>query len=144
MKIFVICSKAFYPLIHGIKRTLEESGHEVLLPNCYDNPELEDQMKHLSDKEHSIFKASMIRRSELVISNVDSVLVLNFSKNGIPGYIGGATFLEMYNAFRLDKSIYMFNGVSDSSLSDEIKGFSPTIINGDLSRLKLKGELNND
>ena len=137
MNIFIICSKAFYSLIPEIKVTLEVNGHKALLPNCYDQPETEMEVKKLGEKEHAEFKASMFRKSEKIISSVDAVLVLNFNKNGIPGYIGGATFLEMYDAFRLGKSIYLFNDISDNLLSDEIKGFLPIIINGDLSKIIL-------
>lgn len=33
MKIFVICSKQFYPKIASIKEILEDKGIEVFLPN---------------------------------------------------------------------------------------------------------------
>jgi len=79
----------------------------------------------------------MFKQSEKVISSVDAVLVLNLNKNGVSGYIGGATFLEMYDAFRLGKLIFLFNDISDNLLSDEIKGFSPIIINGDLTKVTL-------
>ena len=78
----------------------------------------------------------MIRHSEEVIQEMDAVLVLNYTKNSIPNYIGGATFLEMYDAFRLGKKIYMINEIPDLILKDEIIGFNPTIINGDLSKIK--------
>ena len=38
MKIFVICSKAFYEKIPTIKEKLEQNGHTIILPNCYDCP----------------------------------------------------------------------------------------------------------
>ncbi len=137
MNLLIICSKVFYSLIPEIKYTLEAKGHKVLLPNCYDQPKTEMEMKKLGDKEHAKFKASMFKQSEKVISSVDAVLVLNLNKNGVSGYIGGATFLEMYDAFRLGKLIFLFNDISDNLLSDEIKGFSPIIINGDLTKVTL-------
>jgi hypothetical protein len=66
---------------------------------------------------------------------MDSVLVLNFEKNGQTNYIGGATFLEMYDAFRLGKKIYMFNNIPEGILKDEIIGFNPILINGDLNNI---------
>lgn len=135
MKIFIICSKAFYSSIPEIKSTLETNGHEISLPNCYDRPETEKEIAKLGKKEHAEFKALMFKRSEEVISEVDAVFVLNFNKNGVPGYIGGATFLEMYDAFRMGKQIYLFNDISKSLLSDEIEGFSPIVVRGDLNKL---------
>jgi len=86
--------------------------------------------------EHSKWKAEMIRHSANVIGETDAVLVLNFEKDGVENYIGGGTFLEMYDAFRLGKKIFLFNAIPDGTLRDEILGFSPTAINGDLSRIK--------
>ncbi len=130
MKIFIICSKVFYNRIPQIKEKLESMGHVITLPNCYDAPETENSYRD-TDK-HSKWKSEMIKHSEEVISGVDSVLVLNYEKNGIPNYIGGATFLEMYDAFRLNKKIYMINDIPKGILKDEIIGFCPTILNGEL------------
>ena len=70
---------------------------------------------------------------------MDAVLVLNYDKekNGVvyKNYIGGATFLEMYDAFRMDKKIYMMNPIPDNILYDEIAGFGPVILNGNLSMI---------
>lgn len=134
MKIFIICSKSFYGRIPPIKEELESQGHVITLPNCYENPETE--AKYRGTKEHAIWKSQMIRHSEEIIQEMDAVLVLNYTKNGIPNYIGGATFLEMYDAFRLGKKIYMMNEIPDLILKDEIIGFNPSIINGDLSKIK--------
>lgn len=145
MKVLVICSKEFYPRIEETKRILEGNGHEVFLPNCYDDPLTEQKMRLLGKQAHQEFKAAMFKRSESVISQMDAVVVLNFDKvkNGITykNYIGGATFLEMYDAFRLGKKIFLYNDVPEGILFDEIEGFSPVLLNGDLNLVK-SDELN--
>jgi hypothetical protein len=133
MKLFLICSKAFYSTIPPIKAALEKAGHTITLPNAYDDPETEARYRAMSSEAHATWKASMIRHSEEVINAVDAVLVLNFEKNGQQNYIGGATFLEMYDAFRLGKTIYMYNDIPDTLLADEIAGFSPVLLGGDVS-----------
>jgi hypothetical protein len=133
MKIFVICSKVFYSEIPDIKSKLESMGHVVTLPNCYDTPETENSYRG-TDK-HAQWKSEMIKHSESVISNIDSVLVLNYDKNGVKNYIGGATFLEMYDAFRFDKKIYMMNDIPEGILKDEIIGFCPIILNGNFDKI---------
>jgi len=130
MKIFIICSKTFYSEIPEIKNKLESMGHAVTLPNCYDAPETESSYRG-TDK-HAQWKSEMIKHSEEVISNVDSVLVLNYDKNKVKNYIGGATFLEMYDAFRCGKKVYMMNDIPTGILKDEIIGFCPIILNGNL------------
>lgn len=134
MKIFLICSKAFYDKIQNIKIELEKNGHDITLPNCYDAPDTESKLR--GTKEHSKWKASMIRHSEEVIKNMDAVFVLNYEKNGQKNYIGGATFLEIYDAFRLNKKIFFLNDVPEGILKDELIGFNPIIVNGDLNLVK--------
>ncbi len=136
MKIFLICSKSFYDRIPEIKNQLESAGHEITLPNSYDNPLAEDEFRNLGVDEHAKWKAGMLKHSTDVINDMDAVLVLNFEKKGVANYIGGATFLEMYDAFRLGKKVYLYNPVPEGILKDEIIGFSPIVINGNLEEVK--------
>ena len=134
MKVFLICSKAFYKLLPHYKQQLEHLGHTVLMPNCWDAPETED--KYRGTNRHHVFKSKMYRQSEEKVKNVDAVLVLNFNKNGQENYIGGATFLEIYDAFRMNKKIYFINDIPNNMLKDELIGFNPTIIGNDLSKIR--------
>ena len=140
MKLLIICSKKFYNRIVNVKTKLEKNDIEVFLPNCYDDPSTEEKMWSLGSVEHQKFKAKMYKQSEETIKNMDGVLVLNFDKNTNgkieKNYIGGATFLEIYDAFRLNKKIYLYNDIPKGILYDEIQGFAPVIINGDLSKIK--------
>lgn len=135
MKIFIICSKRFYDRIPEIESTLKALGHTCTMPNCYDKPETEDHYRNLGKEDHSKWKSSMIKHSTGVIKDNDAVLVLNFKKEDLENYIGGATFLEMYDAFCLGKKIYLFNDIPVGMLHDEIVGFNPVIINGDLAQV---------
>ncbi len=140
MKILIICSKRFYGNIPNIKNNLEQKDIQVFLPNCYDDPKTEERMWNLGREKHQEFKAQMYKQSEETIKNMDAVLVLNFDKitdeKIEKNYIGGATFLEIYDAFRLNKKIYLYNDIPKGMLYDEIQGFDPIIINGNLSKLK--------
>ena len=140
MKILIICSKQFYSKIEEIKKKLEDKNIEVFLPNCYDNPKMEDEMWKLGKEKHQEFKSKMYKQSENTIKNMDAVLVLNYDKDKegkvYKNYIGGATFLEMYDAFRLNKKIFLINDIPNGMLYDEIEGFNPIIINGDLNLIK--------
>ena len=113
MKILIICSKRFYGNIPNIKNELEQKNIQVFLPNCYDDPKTEERMWNLGKEKHQEFKAQMYKQSEETIKNMDAVLVLNFDKitdeKVEKNYIGGATFLEIYDAFRLNKKIYLYN-----------------------------------
>ena len=140
MRVLIICSKNFYYKIKDIKSILEKNNIEVFLPNCYDDPTTEQRMREKGKKEHQEFKSKMYKKSEQTIAKIDAVLVLNFDKEKdgqvLKNYIGGATFLEMYDAFRLGKKIFLYNEIPNGMLFDEIEGFNPIIINGNLDIIK--------
>ena len=136
MKILIICSKVFYKDIKPIKEELEKMGHVIELPNSYNEPDAEVKSWNLGKKEHAEFKARMFKMSEERIAKMDAVLTLNFDKNEKKNYIGGATFIEIYEAFMKNKKIYLYNDIPEGMLYDEVSGFSPIIIKGDLSLIK--------
>ena len=140
MKILIICSKKFYDRIPQIKASLERKNIEVYLPNCYDDPVTNEDNKLMSDEEYLDFFRSMYYESRDKIAEVDAILVLNYTKvkNGVSldNYIGASTFLEMYEAFMNGKKIFMMNDYPDNMLYDEIKGFGPIIINGNVDLVK--------
>ncbi len=80
MKILIICSKKFYNYIPEIETKLKSLGHKCTMPNCYDNPETEDQYRDLGMESHAKWKGEMIKHSTNIIQNNDAVLVLNFKK----------------------------------------------------------------
>lgn len=140
LSIHILCSKAFYKKVPLIKKELEEMGFEVVLPNCYDRPTMENEMHLKGQKEHSEFKKKMYKQSAENIGKVDAVLVLNFTKlqstRMLENYIGGATFLEMYEACIQGKKIFLYNPIPLGILCDEICGFDPIVVGGDLQKIK--------
>lgn len=136
MKIWIICSKLFYDRIEPIKEALEKQGHEITLPNSYYHPSWEQESWDKSPEEHIRFKQHMFELSRNIAKTVDAALVLNFEKHGIPNYIGGATFLEIYDAFCENREIYLVNDIPRGILFDEIQGMDPVVIHGDLSLIR--------
>lgn len=136
MKLFIACSKYFYEKIPKIQRELEDYGHIVSLPNSYDEPFKEEEIKKRSLEEHIKWKSEMLLMDEINIFPNHAILVLNFEKNGQPNYIGGATFLEIYTAWRRNKKIFLYNPIPKNNFTDELEGMNPTIINKDLSKIK--------
>ena len=136
MKLFIACSKHFYDRIPEIRLELEGNGHKVSLPNSYDQPMKEEEMRARSLEEHAEWKAGMLRRDKQNIEPNDAILVLNFEKNGQPNYIGGATFLEIYKSWELSKGIFLYNSVPDNIFRDELLGMQPVVLNGDLRMIR--------
>jgi hypothetical protein len=136
MKIYLCCSKHFYGKIPPIKEYLEKKGHEITLPNSFDDPLREEKLKKIGKKKHVEWKSASIRLQKEKVKKNDAILVLNFEKNGQPNYIGGATFLEIFQAFDMRKKIFLLNPIPDNIFKDEITAMNPSILNGDLSLIK--------
>ncbi|MBU2577054.1 MAG: hypothetical protein KKF50_05005 [Nanoarchaeota archaeon] len=136
MKIFIACSKHFYSEIEHVARILQGAGHEVSYPNSYGDPFAEERLKNLGAEDHVKWRSMMMWIDEDNIDPQDAILVLNFEKKGIPNYIGGATFLEIYIAWKMGKKIFFYNPLPNCSFTDELKGISPMIINGNLGLIR--------
>ncbi len=136
MKIFICSSKAFYKDIPEIKSGLETMGHTVILPNSFNDPEAESRFKLEGKESHAKWKGDKFRLSMSKIQTADAMLVLNFTKNDIDNYIGGATFLEMYEMWKAGKGLFLYNPIPEGMLYDEICAFSPVILEGDIQKVK--------
>lgn len=136
MKIFITASKLFYDKVDEIIPKLIAAGHKVTPPNGYDSPGEEANIQKLNPSKYQKWKANMIKKDGKTVSVNDAILVLNFEKKGQKNYIGGSTFLEMFKAFDLSKKIFIYNPIPNSMLTDEIIGFGPIVINGNLDLIK--------
>lgn len=131
MKIMIVCSYAFYNKIYNIKTELEKMGHKIFFPNGYDDPNFVAKFNY--EEGFAEWTAELREKSEETISKVDAILVLNYTKKGVDNYIGGSTFLEMYDAYRMNKKIFIMNEIPGGILMDSIIGFKPILLKGDLS-----------
>ena len=148
MKITICASVDFTPKIKEVKESLEKRGWEVNIPYVSEmiiNGKLflEDCLreKGLSgDIEiRRAQKVDMIRRYWEFIKNSDAILIVNESKKGIDGYIGGSVLIEMGFAYGHNKKIYLYNDLPIRSerihYLDEIIDMKPIVINGDLNKI---------
>ncbi|MBT3984931.1 hypothetical protein HOD38_03325 [archaeon] len=133
MKIFICCSKYIYDRVLPIKQELESQGHVITLPNSFDAPMKEEEMKREGKEEHIEWKRNMMKKQEPKVRENEAILVLNLEKHGQQNYIGGATFLEIFKAFELEKKIFLYNPIPENIFQDELIAINPTVINGDLS-----------
>jgi len=155
MKITLCGSIAFYSEMEKIKTDLEIQGHEVFIPLL--SNEAPDEMgggntiyfgKYIEENgginafpaEHHVWdlKKKAIQDHFEKIKWGDAVLVCNYEKRGIAGYVGGNTLIEIGVAFFLNKRIYILNTVSSElSYKQEIYGMKPIFLNGDIGLITL-------
>jgi len=142
MKIAICGSLDFTEEIKILADALEARGFEVEIPptsRLILGGELTvEQVK--AEKADGTFseratKVDAIRRYWKIIQTADAVLIANYDKKGVTGYVGGNTFLEIGFAHVLDKQIYLVNAIPDMPYTDEIKTMQPVIIDGDVSKI---------
>jgi hypothetical protein len=142
MKIAICGSLDFTEQIKTLADALEALGLEVEIPPTsrliLDGKLTLEQIK--AEKAGGNFseratKVDAIRRYWRIIQTADAILVANYDKKGVQGYVGGNTFLEMGFAHVLDKQIYLLNPIPDMMYTDEIKTMQPTVLDGDVRKV---------
>jgi len=136
MKITICGSMQFYQEMGQIQMLLEEMGHTVLVPKDFLVVEQNESLM-ANDEERITVKIEhdFIREHFTKIQEGDVILVLNYEKKGILGYIGGNTFLEMGHAFGLGKKIYLLSPIPDMDYKVEMHAMQPIVLNGDLTKI---------
>ncbi|MCX6794136.1 MAG: nucleoside 2-deoxyribosyltransferase [Candidatus Gottesmanbacteria bacterium] len=115
---------------------LEAQGLRVLVPIELGNEKTNESfMSRDEDKISTKIEYDFIREHFRKIEQSDAILILNYEKKGVPGYVGGNTFLEMGYAFGLGKKIYLLYPVPDMDYSVEMHAMKPIVLNGDLLKL---------
>lgn len=143
MKITLCGSIAFYDEMMEVKQALETLGHEVKLPPheikneqgaMIPVKEYYAQRKAATEDTGWIWerKAEAIANHFDKVKWADAILVTNYDKNGIAGYIGGNTLMEMGVAFFLGKPVYLLNSIPAVSYKEEILGMKPVMLSGNL------------
>lgn len=147
MKITLCGSIAFYDEMLEVKARLESLGHEVKLPpkevrgkdgELISVEEYYEIRKAADASEPWIWerKAEAIQAHFDKVEWADVVLITNYDKKGIDGYVGGNTLMEMGVAFHLKTPIYLLKRIPDIGYDEEIKGMHPILIDEDLSLIK--------
>ena len=147
MKITICGSAIFKDEALSLRGKLEKSGHEIKLwplqvkdgkGNLIPVEEYYRIRKAAADDEKWVWdrKTEAIMEHFNKVSWSDAILVVNYDKNNIKGYIGGNTLMEIGLAFFLGKKIYLLNEIPEVSYKEELLGMKPIIINGDLNKIQ--------
>ena len=145
-KTITICaSGTFAAQAYELKAQLEEKGFRVLV--------FRNKVK-LNGEELRVERFNELRKQRLSgemlalkrqlmdehIKNIeqsDVVLILNLDKNGISGYIGGNTFMEMAIAYYLGKPIFLWKEPSPAlPYYEEVMAMNPLVIDEDIRGLE--------
>jgi hypothetical protein len=149
MKITICGSINFALEMIKIKGDLEKKDHQVNIPYFvkkirngeYSYEEYINEKKEVGDINiRNSENRDFIKGHWDLIKDSDAILVFNLSKNGIKGYIGGSSLMEMGFAYILDKKIFLLNKIPKKSkimhYIDEILDMKPIVIDKDLNKIK--------
>lgn len=143
MRIAICGSLSFTNQMKNIADELTAQGHDVSIPISSEKilsgefslAEIEKEKSQGNFSDRAIRNDS-IRAYWKVVKDADAILVANFDKKDIAGYIGGNTFLEMGFAHVLNKKIYLYQDIPQVSYEDEIRTMQPTVLKGNINLIK--------
>jgi len=144
-KIITLCASAsHFKKVVELEEELRKLGFIVKIPltaakmkksNNYDVGFYKTWFKNNADYKK---KTLLIKDHFKKVIEADAVLVVNAEKNGIEGYIGGNTLMELTLAFHYKKPIFVLNNISeDLTIKEEIFALNAKFINGDLKKIKI-------
>ena len=136
MKIYIAGSMYFAKKMLEAKGKLEELGFEAEVPpdtyECVNDPSLNENLEHCD--------ATDIMRSCMDIQEkCESLLVLNYPKNEIEGYIGAHTLIELGLAYYLGQRIFLLYPPSPLHKQKhyiEVSHMKPFVLDGKLENIK--------
>ena len=124
------------------QKTLQGMGHTAEVPCDTDmhieKPEFIDNID--GNYVHCLEKDIVWKCFDLV-AKADAILLLNYPKNNIGGYVGTSSLMELGLAYYLKKKLYLLYPFPDPNKirwAHEVSIMLPVILNGDLKNLKLK------
>lgn len=136
MKIGIIGSMAFTDRMLEVEKELQSLGHETKVSGFAAEyaGKSQDEIERLKLEDKNGRDA--IREFWDKMQSLEAVLVLNFDRKGILGYIGGNTLMELGFAHVLNLKIFLWNQIPEIDFyKTEIEAVKPVIINGDLLKI---------
>ncbi len=126
---------AFIDDMEALASTLRAEGYEVETPV---RAEKEIDWNVLSDDESCELKRAYIDGHLAIIKRSDVVLIANYSKNGVEGYIGANSLMEAAFAYAHDIPVAYLKSIGDQPCRLEALSISGLVICDDI---RLMGDL---
>lgn len=140
MKIQICGSMTFSKEMLSTQKKLTEFGHEVTVPtDAQMHSENIGFNDDLAGNYDYCINEDVIRANFKRVADAEAICVINHPKNDINGYIGASTLMEIGLAYYLHKKIFLLNPIPHFDKvrwAHEVMIMQPTILNGDLSRVR--------
>lgn len=139
MNVMLLGSMTFAREMLKTKEELEKLGHIGDIPfDVEKHIKDEDLIDDLERNYKYCIEGDVIKEAFRQVAQNDAVLILNYPKNGISGYIGTSTLMEMGLAYWLGKKIFVLHEIPserEHRWAHEVRIMQPTILSGDISSI---------
>jgi 8-oxo-dGTP diphosphatase len=127
-KTITICgSMQFAKEMSKLAAQLKEKGWNVFLPDSLESSESKLK-KTKTKKQYITAHFDKIKQSH-------AILVANYEKNNIPGYVGSNTLMEIGLAHALHKKIFILKELGEQKCKEEVLAIATQILNDDIDSL---------
>lgn len=141
MQIMICGSMQFAKKMLQVKKSLEELGFTVRVPcdiqKFIDEPNFSTD-NHEKDYKHCL-ENDVIKTDMKSVVESDAILVLNYPKHNIEGYIGASTLMEIGLAYYHNKKILLLfppPKLEEAKHSHELSIMQPYVLGGDINNIK--------
>lgn len=135
MRVTICGSLKFHEQLLELEKGLQKLGHTVYMPikaQGVDYWAKDGSARVTAKRDQGLIQKHMDK-----IKDSDAILVANYTKRHIKNYIGANTFSEIIFAYYLGRKIYFLNPIPNQSyIRDEMCTVEPTILRGDLAKIK--------
>lgn len=133
-QIAVCGSMSFMSEMEKLADGLQAVGHFCFLPI---REEEALDWNSLSQDDRLALKRHFIKSHLHKIQKADGVLLANFTKHGIDGYIGANTLMEAAFSYAFGKPVFALFEIGPQSCQIEIQSIVTAVLKGDLRQLKI-------
>ena len=133
MNITLCGSMKFIDEMDRVAAQLETRGHTVYTPDRAEGTAYDREQSHANAQ----LKRGYMNKHFDKIDLAGGIVVVNPPKNGVGGYIGGNSFLEMAYAFKHGLDIFTLYPLPEGmGYIDELRGMDPIVLDGDLEKVE--------
>jgi len=137
MKIFIAGSMSFAKEMLEAQKQLKKMGFEAEVPHDTEECAKDPGLKLNEDLEHCE-ATNVMEECIKLMKGCDAVLFLNREKDGVQGYIGANSLIELGIAWYLKQKIFLLNpppAPEKARYHTEVMLMKPTILDGDLAKI---------
>jgi len=114
--------------IEKLSDLLNSLGHETSVPSRGTEPHMAERLAQAQTHEK---KAIFVEDHLEKIRESDGVVIANFDKNGVSGYVGPSALMEAAMAYALGKQLFVLNDPSDGTVDSNLSSLGAIKLSGD-------------